>query len=127
MRRRYSVFSLVALTASLGVGRVVEAADLFTSPLFVAANDRLECLIANVGAATRNIRIQVKNNDGSSLADTGSFPLPGGGFVGDGGTTTGGSGIYCQFTVEGSKHAYRASATIRLNGSNETSLSIPAE
>ena len=125
MKRLYSAFTIVALL--LCVDGVVEAADLFTSPLFVAPNDRFECLIANVGPATRTIRIQVKGNDGSSLSDTGSFALPGGGFVGDGGVTTGGSGIYCQFTVQGSKKAFRASGTIRLSGSNGTSLSVPAE
>jgi len=116
--------------STLALTEVAEAAELYTSALFAAEHDLFMCLIVNVSVGTKMVRIQVKSNGGAALSDTGSFALPGGGAVGDGTYLVpggGAAGIYCQFTVQGTGSAYRASGILRPGGMTTTSISLPAQ
>ena len=79
------VFSLVmaALVIMLGLTLLYAPAseatvNLFTPPLWIAAFEGVDCLIANVSATTFTVRVQFMDAAGNVIGDSGSITLQSG-------------------------------------------------
>jgi hypothetical protein len=91
-------------------GSAYAAAELFTPAFLTDDASQLQCIIANISDKGHTVTIQVRN-EGVPVDELATVLVPGqvADLRGPGEPCADGCGFYCKFTVEGSKHDFRAS------------------
>jgi len=105
---------VITVTCVLLVGVAVEAAELFSPPVFGDYGQFVACEIVNVSGQTRAVQFEIIDAAGNVFASGGPFDIGPGqiGGGGAGGTEFYGS-YYCHFIVQGNKGQYRAAIKLR--------------
>jgi hypothetical protein len=102
--------TIAALVLVLALSGPVQAAQLFSPPLFPDADSNLECVIVNVSEVIHAVTITALNSDGTTAATQflTLLPLQTGSHL----ETTSPTATACQFTVDGEKTDYRAAVCV---------------
>jgi|MudIll2142460700_1097286.scaffolds.fasta_scaffold145089_1 hypothetical protein len=105
---------VIAVACVLLVGVAVEAAELFSPPVFVGHEQLVACELVNTGGQTRTVQWEIIDAAGNVSANGGPLDIGPGQIAGGGagGTQIYGS-YYCHFIVQGIKGQYRAAIKLR--------------
>ena len=107
---------VITVTCVLLVGVAVEAAELFSPPVFGDYGQFVACEIVNVSGQTRTVQWEIIDAAGNVSASGGPLDI-GPGQIGGGGAGGGSPEIYgnhyCHFIVQGNKDQYRAAVKLR--------------
>jgi hypothetical protein len=117
---RLLLISILVLTLT----GAAQAAEIFSPALPAIGTQSLWCQIVNVGKHTHTVKIQAFDAKGRQQADTAQVLAAGQ----VGGTLIPASAIalYCKFTVDGPKGAFRASIAVLQAGGNSIVVALPA-
>jgi hypothetical protein len=106
---------VITVACVLLAGAAVEAAELFSPPVFVDHGQLVACEIVNVSGKTRTVQWETINASGDVIGNGGPIDI-GPGQIGGGGV----AGVqvygvfYCHFIVQGSNtNQYRAAIKLR--------------
>ncbi len=86
---------------------VAQAATLFTGPVKANNGEALECGVANVSAAARDVSLQLFDANGAEANDESCMPLQPGRVCRTGVSANATIRIYCKITVDGGKKTVR--------------------
>jgi hypothetical protein len=103
--------ALLTTVALVLIAGVAHAEVLFTQPIAVGTNQTIVCRIANVGAQERTVSITVIDSTGGTVTSSGDLSIPSGQTAALAAVSL--SQSYCKFSVERSKTAFRAGASLR--------------
>jgi hypothetical protein len=102
---------MIATTIGLVLGAMgaVQAAEVFTPPVFVTDNENFACAIVNAGPRALMVQILIKNASGGTTGDSGELSLAAGA-VASWVNLDVNQFRYCHFIVEGGgkRSEYRA-------------------
>ena len=105
---------VITVACVLLIGVAVEAAELFSPPVFVDHGQLVACELVNVSGQTRTVQWEVIDPTGAVIGGGGPFDIGPGQISGGGGGGTEIYGLYyCHFIVEGKKDHYRAAIKLR--------------
>jgi hypothetical protein len=105
---------VITVVCVLFVGVAVEAADLYTPPLFVDNGQLVACEIVNVSGTIRTVQWEIINSSGDDIGGGGPIDIGPGQISGGGGGGTSIYGLYyCHFIVQGNKGQFRAAIKLR--------------
>jgi hypothetical protein len=106
--------AVITVACVLLFGIAVEAAELFSPPVFVDHGQLVACEFVNVSGQTRTVQWEIIDAAGDVSASGGPIDVGPGqiGGGGAGGTEIYGS-YYCHFIVQGNKDQYRAAIKLR--------------
>ena len=121
---RVPVTLAVATLAVLALTTAVYAVDMYTPPLFAEGSDFIECKIANVSAAKHTVQIQLIDQLGAVLKDSGPISLPAG-LIAHANLEAPGFAI-CKFIVGATTTSVRASGSVFLGSGDFSDVTFVA-
>ncbi len=110
----------------LALAPAAQAAELYTAPFWGGSpGDDVTCKLANIGTAPQTVQIRMYNASGAILQDSGPSTVNAGNVLAWG-DLSGGSSVYCRFTVS-SKAKSRGTGTFAPGPSFIDVFAVPAQ